>query len=297
MAGARVTIAERFSASRFWSDVAACGATHASLMGATVNILMRQPVSTAERQHRLQTLSVQPPPADLPAFEQRFGVRVLWQAYGQTEGYYNQRTIWQAEKPRNCCGKPSPLFELEIVDDDDVVLSHDGRTVGEIVVRPREPYVMLTEYFDNPAATVAAFRNQWFHTGDLGSIDADGFLYLTGRKRDSFRRRGENVSAVEVEQEALMHPAIAQAAAFAVPAELGEDDIKLDVVLAQGATTTASEIAQFLTARIAVYMRPRYIQIRESLPMTPTQRVEKYRLQQEGTSGAHYDAGPGGPSR
>jgi crotonobetaine/carnitine-CoA ligase len=86
MAGARVTIAERFSASRFWSEVAACGATHTSLMGATANILMRQPVAAAERQHRLRTLSVQPPPADLQAFEQRFGVRVLWQAYGQTEG-------------------------------------------------------------------------------------------------------------------------------------------------------------------------------------------------------------------
>jgi crotonobetaine/carnitine-CoA ligase len=297
MAGARVTIAERFSASRFWPEVAACGATHASLMGATANILMRQPVAAAERQHRLRTLSVQPPPADLQAFEQRFGVRVLWQAYGQTEGYYNQRTIWQTDKPRSCVGKPSPLFDLEILDDDDVPLPHDGRTIGEIAVRPRQPYVMLTEYFDNPAATIAAFRNQWFHTGDLGSIDADGFLYLTGRKKDSIRRRGENVSASEVEQVALTHPAIVQAAVFAVPAELGEDDIKLDVVLAQDTKATAADIAQFLTSRIAVFMRPRYIQIRESLPMTPTQRVEKYRLQQEGIAGAHYDGGPGGPSR
>src|SRR5690606_11773890 len=140
MAGARVTIAERFSASRFWSDVVACEATHAALMGAMAPILMRQPPHPLERRHRLRTLAVAPPPADLPAFEQRFGVRVLWQAYGQTEGYYNQRVLEQADKPRTCVGRPLPLFELQILDENDSVLEHDGATIGEIAVRPRQPY-------------------------------------------------------------------------------------------------------------------------------------------------------------
>lgn len=291
MAGARVTIAPRFSASRFWQDLAACGATHVSLMGATGNILARQPPSPHDRAHKVRTLAVSPPPQDLDAFEQRFGVKVLWQAYGQTEGYYNQRVLTQFDKPRDCVGRTLPLYEMDVLDEGDAAVPHDGRSIGEIVVRPREPYAMAIRYFGDDAATVEAFRNQWFHTGDLGAIDEDGFVYLRGRKKDAIRRRGENVSATEVEGAALSHPQVTQAAAFAVPSELGEDDIKLDVVLAPGARLSADALAHFLAPLLATYMRPRYIQVRDALPLTPSLRVEKYRLRAEGAAGAHYDAG------
>lgn len=295
MAGARITIAPRFSASRFWEDVAACGATHVSLMGATGNILARQPPSPHERTHRVRTLAVSPPPQDLAGFEARFGVKVLWQAYGQTEGYYNQRMLDQPDKARDCIGRTLPLFDMAILDEHDAPLPRDGQSVGEIAVRPLQPYVMATAYFDAPDATLEAFRNQWFHTGDLGAIDADGYVYLRGRKKDAIRRRGENVSAAEVEAAALAHPDVVQAAAFAVPSELGEDDIKLDIVMAPKAKTNAEAIADFMNARLAHYMRPRYIQIRSALPLTPSQRVEKYRLRAEGVASAHYDAGDRAP--
>lgn len=291
MAGARITIAARFSASRFWEEVSACGATHVSLMGATGNILARQPPSPHERDHSVRTLAVSPPPNDLAGFEGRFGVKVLWQAYGQTEGYYNQRMLYQPDKARDCLGRTLPLFEMAILDEHDAPLPHDGQSVGEIAVRPTQPYVMATAYFDNSAATVEAFRNQWFHTGDLGAIDSEGYVYLRGRKKDAIRRRGENVSAAEVEAAALAHPDVVQAAAFAVPSALGEDDIKLDIVLAQSAAASAQVIADFMAPRLAHYMRPRYIQIRTALPLTPSQRVEKYRLRAEGVAGAHYDSG------
>lgn len=297
MAGARVTLASRFSASRFWSDVAACGATHVSLMGAMGNILARQPPSPADRAHNVRTLAVSPPPQGLPAFEARFGVKVLWQAYGQTEGYYNQRMLDQPAKARDCVGRTLPLFEMAVLDENDAALPHDGDATGEIAVRPRAPFAMATHYFNDPAATVAAFRNQWFHTGDLGAIDADGFVYLRGRKKDAIRRRGENVSAAEVEAAALAHPEVAQAAAFALPSDLGEDDIKLDVVLTPSATLSAAELARFMSASLARYMRPRYIQIRDALPMTASHRVEKYRLREEGAANAHYDSGDGAPRR
>ena len=164
-------------------------------------------------------------------------------------------------------------------------------------MRPRAPFAMATHYFNDPGATVAAFRNQWFHTGDLGAIDADGFVYLRGRKKDAIRRRGENVSAAEVEAAALAHPEVAQAAAFALPSDLGEDDIKLDVVLTPSATLSAAELARFMSASLARYMRPRYIQIRDALPMTASHRVEKYRLREEGAANAHYDSGDGAPRR
>lgn len=297
MAGARVTIAPRFSASRFWADVAACGATHVSLMGAMGNILARQPPSPTDRAHHVRTLAVSPPPQDLAAFESRFGVKVLWQAYGQTEGYYNQRMLDQPDKARDCVGRTLPLFEMAVLDEDDVALPHDGASTGEIAVRPRQPFAMATHYFNDPAASVAAFRNQWFHTGDLGAIDADGYVYLRGRKKDAIRRRGENVSAAEVESAALAHPEVAQAAAFAIASELGEDDIKLDVVLTPGSNLSADALARFMGANLAHYMRPRYIQMRDALPMTASHRVEKYRLRAEGATNAHYDSGDGAPRR
>ncbi len=297
MAGSRMTLAARFSASHFWRDVAEAGATHVSLMGAMGAILARQPPSPADREHQVRTLALAPPPVDLAAFEERFGVRVLWQAYGQTEGYYNQRVLAQADKPRDCVGRTLPLFEMAVLDEDDAPARHDGVTIGEIAVRPRQPYAMATQYFDDAEATLEAFRNQWFHTGDLGAIDTDGFVYLRGRKKDAIRRRGENVSAAEVESAALAHPMVAQAAAFGVPSDLGEDDIKLDIVLAPQGALDACDLARFMEAKLAPYMRPRYIQIRDALPLTPSQRVEKYRLRQEGVAGADYDSGDGAPRR
>jgi len=289
--GAQVTIRERFSPSAFWEDVAACGATHASFVGAAASILMRQAPSMADRGHRLKTIACSPPPADIKLFEKRFGVRLLWQAYGMTEGYFNHRVLEQRGTSRTAIGRPSPIFQVEILDDNDNALPHDGESIGEIAVRPHLPYSMIREYFRNPEATVEAFRNLWFHTGDLGMIEPDGMMHLKGRKTDSIRRRGENVSAVEVEQEVMAHPEIELAAAFAVPSDLGEDDIKVDITLVEQSSLEPEALIAWLEERLPAFMIPRYLQVRTEFPLTPSQRIEKYRLQQEGVGGAHYDGG------
>ena len=288
--GAEVTVVEKFSASRLWKDLTACGATSVNL-GPTAAIVAKQPPGEFDATHRVRTVVANPPPADMAAFERRFGARLHYQGYGMTEGYFNPRMRNEAVKARNCVGRPAPTVELEILDDHGAALAHDGSSVGEIVVRPNLPSVMITRYHNNAKATAEAFRGLWFHTGDLGSIDSDGFVYLNGRKTDSMRRRGENISAAEIEAEALAHQAIALAAAFGVPSELGDDDVKLDVVLADGASLDTADLIQHLRTRLAHYMMPRYIQIRADMPMTATAKIEKYRLRAEGVAGAHYDAG------
>ncbi len=292
--GARVTVRERFSASNFWEDVGACGATRAMIIGAMGAILTKRPPSPVETQHNLRTIGCVPPPCDPADFERRFKAKLLWQAWGMTEGNFASRTLYQAPKPLDCIGRASALFDIEVLDENDAAVPHDGVSVGELCARPRLPFVMMSGYLNNPEATVAATRNLWFHTGDLGSMDAEGYLYFRGRKKDSLRRRGENVSAVEVEQEVMSNPAVELAAIFAIPSELGEDDIKLDVVLVSGAELTPETLLDYLRERLAPFMMPRYVQIRDSLPMTASARVEKYRLQKEGlVPGAYFDAGDG----
>lgn len=279
--GARAVLRPTFSASGFWEDVTASGATYVQIIGTMANILMGQPPSPLDTAHAVRALTSFPAPIDPEGFTARFGVALNTQAYGMTEVYPNQPTLAQAVKGPTCLGRPSPLFELAVVDDDDVALPRGSGVPGEIVVRPRLPSSMLTGYFRDPAATADAFRNLWFHTGDLGTIDDEGYLFYVGRKKDMIRRRGENISAFEVEREVLRFPGVAQAAAFGVPSELGEEDVKIDVVSHAGADVDPHALADFLADRLAPFMRPRYVQIRSELPLTPSGRVEKYRLRAE----------------
>lgn len=180
------------------------------------------------------------------------------------------------------------------MDDDDLPVPADGASVGEIAFRPRLPFAMMTCYWNNPEATAQRFRNFYFHSGDLATIDAEGYLFLWGRKDDAIRYRGENVSAFELEREVLSHPAVRLAAAFGVPGELGEDDIKVDVVLAARQALTPEALLAHLRGRVADFMLPRYIQFRGELPMTGSQRIEKYKLKAEGIANADFDRGPAG---
>jgi carnitine-CoA ligase len=288
--GAQVTVRPRFSASKFWSDAGECGATHSVIIGATANILLRQPEGPFERDHSLEWVLCAPAPSDPEGFERRFGVQLSFRNYGLTEVNPTMREPFKVDKPVSCVGRVGRLHEVEVLDEHDLPVAHDGTSIGEICVRPNYPFVMMTEYYRNPEATVAAWRNLWFHTGDLGSLDTDGYLYVRGRIKDSIRRRGENVSAVELETIAMEHPDVSLAAAFGVPASIGDEDIKLDVV-PLGESLDVASLVDWLRSQVAHFMVPRYIQIRSELPMTPSQRVQKYLLQAEGVAGADYDSG------
>lgn len=274
-AGGRVALYQRFSARSFWDEIRNSGATIFLGMGAVGNILAKNPPTPADTRNRVRLAVIVPPPDDLEGFERRFGLRVIFETFGMTEGLIIPPRLYEPRK-RGCCGKPTADYEVRIVDDYDRPLGPNQ--TGELIFRPREPYTMMSGYYKMPEATLEAFRNLWFHTGDLGYLDDDGFLFYVGRKKDAIRRRGENISAYEIEAVVNEHPAVLESAAVAVPSELGEDDVKIVVVLKTDAKLTPEELIRFCEPRMAYFMIPRYVEFQSALPKNPSQRIEKYKL-------------------
>jgi crotonobetaine/carnitine-CoA ligase len=184
-------------------------------------------------------------------------------------------------------GRTLPGFRARVVDDGDLPLP-DG-TPGELVVRAEEPFAFALGYHGRPEATVEAWRNLWFHTGDRVVRDADGWFTFLDRKKDSIRRRGENISSWEVEQVMLAHPDVATAAAVPVPSELGEDEVMACVVARAGATIDPAELISFCEPRMAKFAVPRYVQVLDELPMTPNGKIQKIVLRERGVTEATWD--------
>ena len=288
--GATAAIGPRFSASHFWDEVIRFDATVFDFMGATLTILWKQPRSAKERQHRVRLAWGVPMPEWQAEWEERFGFR-LYELYGMTDaGIPVYDLLDQLHRPGSC-GRVIDEFEVAIGDGaGDLVPTGQ---IGEILVRPRETGTVMTEYFSMPLETLDAFRGLWFHTGDLGRLDDDGFLYFLGRKKDSIRRRGENISAFEVEQLVTSHPAVLEAAAIGVPSELSEEDVKVCVVLRPGETLEAEELLIYCSEHAAPFMVPRYVEFLLELPKTPTLKVEKFRLRANGVTSTTWDASLG----
>ena len=177
---------------------------------------------------------------------------------------------------RRSIGKPRNYYELQVVDDDDLACA-DG-IIGELVVRTREPWRAATGYYRMAEATVAANRNQWFHTGDRGCRDADGYFWFVDRKNDCIRRRGENISAFEVEQVLLKHPAVANAAVFPVAQPEGDEEVGAVLVLRDGQVAAEAELIAYCARNMAYFMVPRFLRIADELPTTMNQKIEKFKL-------------------
>ncbi len=273
--GARVAMYERFSAASFWDEIRGSRATVFLALGAMGNILFKAPPQPDDSHNNVRLAMVVPPPEDLEGFEKRFGLRVVYETFGLTEAIVAPPSITEPRRP-GCCGRPAQDTEVRIVDDCDRQLGPNQ--TGEIVMRACEPYSMMSGYYKMPEETLSAFRNLWFHTGDLGYVDEDGYLYFVGRKKEAIRRRGENISAFEVEKIVNQHPAVLESAAIPVPSELSEDDVKVVVVLKEGASLSPEALIGFCEQRMAYFMVPRFVEFRAELPKTPTQRVEKYKL-------------------
>jgi crotonobetaine/carnitine-CoA ligase len=184
--------------------------------------------------------------------------------------------------PRGSSGKASPQFELRIVDEDDFPVAPGER--GEIVWRPTEPQVISPGYYGDPEATVRAWRGLWFHSGDAGTMDADGYLYVEGRTGDQIRRKGVNISAEEIEGAALEHEPVAEAAAIAVPSELAESEVKLCVV-PKDAEFDVPTFHRHLQEVLPPEMVPRFVEVRGSLPYTDNHKIAKVKLRAEGQRG------------
>jgi crotonobetaine/carnitine-CoA ligase len=275
MVGGQVVLRHAFSLSSFWDDVAAYGVTDTSLVGSMANFLMSAPESPADVETTLSNVLMAPMVPAVDEFNRRYGTRT-WTAYNMTElSVPTLLADWVAGDTPNCgpIREGYPYYEARIVDELDWEVP-DGE-VGELILRTGVPWTMNAGYLDMPEATVRAWRNGWFHTGDAFRKDEQGRFHFVDRLKDTIRRRGENISSFEVEAEVLAHPAIAECAAIAVPFEGGEDEIKVAVVLQEGAELTGEGLADFLTGRVPRFMVPRYVQVVAALPKTPTLRVQK----------------------
>jgi crotonobetaine/carnitine-CoA ligase len=278
-AGASAVMARRFSASNFWKDMRATGATVVSLLGSMTNMLWAQPPTPEDRNHSLRVVRAAPVPSFHAEFERRFGV-VLTGGYGLTD--FGVPTSLPADAPPSkklSMGRPRPGWQVRIVDDDDFDMP-TGEP-GEMVLRTDLLWQTSLGYYKMPEATLAAFQNGWFHTGDRAYCDADGYLYFVDRKKDAIRRRGENISAYEVEQIIQKHPGIAEAAVFAVRSDMSEDEVGVALVRREGASVSELELTEYCRNNMAYFMVPRYLKFVDLLPRTLTQKVEKYRLKDD----------------
>jgi crotonobetaine/carnitine-CoA ligase len=283
-------IGERFSVSRYWDEVRALKATVFDFMGATLTMLWKQPASARDRDHPARLGWGVPLPAWAPEFEARFGCRLV-EMYGSTEVGGIMYSPLDQPRRMGSCGKVNGPWEARLLDEQGFEVQIG--TPGELVVRPLEPSVITDGYYGMPEATLAAFRNLWFHTGDLLRHDEDGYFYFVGRRKDIVRRRGENISAAEVETLIAAHPDVLECAVYGVPSEMTEEEVMACVVLRPDRALTPRELTDWCTTQMARFMVPRYFRFLPALPKTPTDKVEKFRLQQQGTTGAWDREAPG----
>jgi crotonobetaine/carnitine-CoA ligase len=275
--------------SRFWSEVNRTGATIASLIGAMIPLLAQAPPTDEERANRtLRTVFGAPfTPALLDTYRERFGIRCLYSVYGLTEAAPLTSLPPDEDGPPGSAGRPDPDFDVRVVDDDDREVP--AGEVGEVVARPRRPGAMFDGYWGRPSDTVDALRNLWFHTGDLGRFDGDGYFYFVDRKKDYLRCRGENISSFELERAFMAHGALAEVAVHAVPSALGEDDLKVTAVLRPEAALTEEELVRWCLERVPYFAVPRYVEFRAELPKNTVQRVLKYQLRADGVTPGTWD--------
>jgi len=276
-------IGERFSVSRYWDEVRTLKATVFDFMGATITMLWKQPPSPRDREHSARLGWGVPLPAWAPEFEARFGCRLV-ELYGSTEVGAIIFTPMDEPRRAGSCGKVRGPFEAKLLDEQGFEVA-PGRA-GELVVRPLEPSVIMGGYYGMPQASLAAFRNLWFHTGDLLRHDEDGHFYFVGRLKDIVRRRGENISAAEVEMGLEAHPDVLECAVVGVPSDMTEEEVMACIVLREGSRLEPRTLTDWCSARMARHMVPRFIRFLRTLPKTPTDKVEKFRLRQQGAAGA-----------
>jgi crotonobetaine/carnitine-CoA ligase len=288
--GARAVIVRRFSPSRWLDDVRRYEATLTNGLGVMPEFIFRQPPTDQDRSHKLRAMMAVPIAAEWgTAFERRFGVPLV-QGYGMTEVNIVAYTAPDDPLVPGCAGRIlENFFEVRVVDAGDRPIA--GGQVGEIVVRPKQPWCFMAGYQRMPEKTVEAWQNLWFHTGDAGRFDDHGRLFFVDRIKDCIRRRGENISSFEIEQVIGAHGKVAESAVVAVKAtdQGGEDEVKACVVLKPGETLTPEELLDYCQEHMPRFAVPRFVEFVDLLPKTPTGKLQKEQLRRQGGSAATWD--------
>jgi crotonobetaine/carnitine-CoA ligase len=285
-AGCPVVLRKRFSVSGFWDDIRNTNTTWFGYFGAVILFLWREPETAADRDHRVRVSYGASAPTDLRVpWHERFGFPLV-EVYGSTELGLAACTTPETVKP-GTMGIPVDHLELRVHDDTDAPAAPGVR--GEIVARPRVPNGIFARYWNRPDDTLHAFRNLWFHSGDAGFMDDEGHLVFTDRLKDSIRRRGENISSFEVEDAVRTHPDVVECAAYPIPSEQSDDEVMVALVLEDGATLDVEPFFEHLFPLMPRYAVPRYLRVMTELPKTPTQRVRKVELREQGLTSDTID--------
>jgi carnitine-CoA ligase len=290
--GGSIAVVPGFKTGEFWDVVRGTRTTGCTLLGVMAGFLLKDGGGPAPSEHSLRLAYVIPLTEDTLSFGKRFGVDV-YGLYNMTE--LSCPIISEANPPTPTCGRVRGGIWARVADPYDREVP-DG-TVGELLLRAERPWAFSHGYLGCPEATADAWRNGWFHTGDAFRREADGSLTFVDRLTDSLRRRGENISSAEVEAQLLAHPLIREAAAVAVPGELGEDDVlavlvPLPVCGEEGDQNPALdlvELVEFLTPRMAYFMVPRYFRLVDEIPKTPTSKPLKHVLRAQGVTADTWD--------
>ena len=286
--GVPAFIRSRFSASRWLSDIREHECTVTNLLGSTAAFVLAQPPGDLDRSHRLRAVMSAP---NLPQHEaemrRRFGAQDVVSGFGMTECNI---PIWGRighSTPGAAGWVHDDHFEVCIADPLNDRAMAAGE-VGEILVRPKVPSGFMAGYYNAPGKTVEAWRNLWFHTGDAGSMGTDGLVTYIDRLKDCIRRRGQNISAVEIEAVIETLPGIAEAAAVAVPSDIpgAEDEILLTLVPVSGEAIDCRALMRSAAEKLPRFAVPRFIRIAEELPKTSTGKVQRAVLRKQGTVGA-----------
>ncbi|MDQ6696540.1 MAG: AMP-binding protein [Actinomycetota bacterium] len=292
-AGATACLSPRFTASGFWDEIRDTGATQFNALGSIIPMLMAQPASDRDRDHAVRRVFAAPAPPDmLYRFEERYGIHIV-EGYGLTEVkniMYNPL----GRRKVGSMGTPTASSIVEIHDE-------GGRPVpagqvGEIVYRPRVPDVMFKGYHRDPEATLATMGDLWWHTGDLGATDEDGYFYFVDRKKDALRRRGENISSQEVEATIVSFPGVFDAAAIGARSDLGEQEVLAVLEVADPGSFDIEALFRHCDNALPHFMVPRYFRIAPamSIARTPTGKIRKVELREEGVTEQTWDADAAG---
>jgi crotonobetaine/carnitine-CoA ligase len=283
--GATMALSKKFSASKFWDEIRQSKATMFNTIGAMIPILMKQPPRPNDGDHNVRLVLSAACPADMwEAFEKRFNVKI-WEGYAAIDGTGMIMNL--GDGPVGSIGKPPAGSVIRLIDASGNEVKQGE--IGELQFKVPENAKSKVVYYKNTEATEKKTRGGWESTGDLMYQDPAGFLYFVGRNTDSMRRRGENVSAYDVEQAILKHPAILECAVYAVPSDLAEDDIMASVSLVEGMKATPKELLAFLSDKLAKFAVPRYIRIVDEFPKTETHRIKKSELKTLGVTPDTYD--------
>ena len=284
--GATAVITGTFSAERFWPDVRRHGVTTTFLLGAMANFLYRQEALEDDHDNTMDKVLMVPLIPEVEDFKTRFGVRVST-TWGGTEMNCPTRSGFDLANNKTCGRVAEDRYEVRIVDEFDQELPPG--VPGEAVVRTKEPWIMTNGYWNHPEWTEKAFRNLWFHTGDMLMKDDEGNLYFMDRTKDAIRRRGENISSMEVENEINTHPSVLECAVIPIESAETEQEVMTVIVCKESQVLDCEELIRYLEPRMAYFMVPRYVDIIDVMPKTPTGKIRKIELREKGITDTTWD--------